>query len=123
MSVETFDVSKDAISVSEEAARHLRKQISKRGVRISVKESGCTGYMYIMDEADNSEEGDLTMTLDNGLEVFVDAQALPLLKGTEIRYELEGVNRSIKFHNPNVTAACGCGESFHVERKEEGENA
>lgn len=114
MSVETFDVSKDAISVSEEAAKHLRKQISKRGVRISVKESGCTGYMYIMDEADSSEEGDLTMTLDNGLEVFVDAQALPLLKGTEIKYELEGVNRSIKFHNPNVTAACGCGESFSV---------
>lgn len=114
MSVETFDVSKDAISVSDAAASHLRKQISKRGVRISVKESGCTGYMYIMDEADESQDGDLSMTLDNGLQVFVDAKALPLLQGTQIEYELEGVNRSIKFHNPNVTAACGCGESFSV---------
>tara|TARA_R110000823_G_scaffold47903_16_gene121915 strand:- start:3999 stop:4346 length:348 start_codon:yes stop_codon:yes gene_type:complete len=114
MSVETFDVSKDAISVSAAAASHLRKQISKRGVRISVKESGCTGYMYIMDEADESEDGDLSMTLDNGLQVFVDAKALPLLQGTQIEYEIEGVNRSIKFHNPNVTAACGCGESFNV---------
>ncbi|TXS94146.1 iron-sulfur cluster assembly accessory protein [Parahaliea maris] len=117
MSVESFDVTRDAIHVSEAAAIHLKKQLEKhggRGVRISVKESGCTGYMYVMDEVEHSETGDLVMNLDNGLEVYIDPASLPVLQGTEIAYEKEGINRTIKFHNPNVTAACGCGESFTV---------
>jgi iron-sulfur cluster assembly accessory protein len=117
MSVESFDVTRDALRVSEAAAGHLKKQLEKhggRGVRISVKESGCTGYMYVMDEVEQAEAGDLVMHLDNGLELYIDPASLPVLKGTEIAYEKEGINRTIKFHNPNVTAACGCGESFSV---------
>lgn len=117
MSVETFDASSDAIRVSEAAASHLKKQLEQkggRGVRISVRESGCTGYMYVMDEVEHSEEGDLVMALDNGVELYIDRASLPVLQGTEIAYEKEGINRTIKFHNPNVTAACGCGESFSV---------
>ena len=48
MSVETFDVSSDVMSITPEAARHLKNQTESKGtsgVRISVKESGCTGYM------------------------------------------------------------------------------
>jgi len=117
MSVETFDVSSDALRVSPGAARHLKQQLEQhggRGVRISVKESGCTGYMYVMDEVERSEDGDVVMSLDNGLELYIDPASLPVLQGTEIAYEQEGINRSIKFHNPNVTAACGCGESFSI---------
>ncbi len=47
MTVETFDVSTDVISVTPEAAAHLKTQVEAKGVdgvRISVKESGCTGY-------------------------------------------------------------------------------
>ncbi|MFV0276869.1 MAG: HesB/IscA family protein [Parahaliea sp.] len=117
MSVQSFDVSRDAVQVTEAAAIYLKKQLEKhggRGVRISVKESGCTGYMYVMNEVEHSEQGDVVMNLDNGLELYIDAASLPVLRGTQIVYEKEGVNRSIKFHNPNVTAACGCGESFSV---------
>ena len=51
MSVEIFDVTHDSqsvISVTEAAAAHLLKQVQLKGmsaVRLSVKESGCTGYM------------------------------------------------------------------------------
>ncbi|EED35995.1 ATPase [Luminiphilus syltensis NOR5-1B] len=117
MSVETFDVSKDALHVSPDAAVHLKQQLERfggRGVRLSVKESGCTGYMYVMDQVEQSEAGDVVMNLDNGLELYIDPESLPVLQGTEIAYEKEGINRTIKFHNPNVTAACGCGESFSV---------
>jgi len=117
MSVETFDVTSDAIHISGAAASHLKKQLELhggQGVRLSVKESGCTGFMYVMDEVEHSEQGDLVMALDNGLELYIDAGSLPVLKGTEIAYEKEGINRTIKFHNPNVTAACGCGESFSI---------
>ncbi|PLW82340.1 iron-sulfur cluster assembly accessory protein [Kineobactrum sediminis] len=117
MSVETFDVTTDAVVISPAAASHLKKQLEqsgKRAVRISVRESGCTGFMYVMDEVDQSATGDLEVHLENGLDVFIDPSSLPVLNGTRVDYEREGVNRTIKFHNPNVTAACGCGESFSI---------
>ena len=35
--------------------------------------------------------------------------------GTQLDYVKEGINRTLKFLNPNVTAACGCGESFSID--------
>jgi iron-sulfur cluster assembly accessory protein len=118
MSVETFDVSTDVITVTPEAARHLKSQVQAKGasaVRISVKESGCTGYMYVMEEVDAGREQDLSLNLDNGVGVYVDANSIGFLRGTELDYVQEGINRTLKFKNPNVTAACGCGESFSIE--------
>lgn len=118
MSVETFDVSTDVLSVTEEAAQHLKSQVEskgKTGVRISVKESGCTGYMYVMEEVDNGEDNDVCVDLDNGTHVYVDPDSIGVLRGTQLDYVKEGINRTLKFINPNVTAACGCGESFSIE--------
>lgn len=118
MSVETFNVSTDVISVTPEAAQHLKSQTQSMGasaVRISVKESGCTGYMYVMDEVDAGEASDVTIGLDNGVNVYVAADSIGFLRGTELDYVREGINRTLKFKNPNVTAACGCGESFSIE--------
>ena len=118
MSVETFDVSTDVISVTPDAAAHLKQQVESKGasaVRISVKESGCTGYMYVMEEVNAGEDQDVTVDLDNGVNVFVDAGSIGFLRGTELDYVREGINRTLKFKNPNVTAACGCGESFSIE--------
>lgn len=118
MTVETFDVSTDVLSITAEAAQHLKVQVERkgvRGVRISVKESGCTGYMYVMEEVDGSEAEDVTIALDNGVSVYVAAESIGFLRGTELDYVREGINRTLKFKNPNVTAACGCGESFSIE--------
>jgi iron-sulfur cluster assembly accessory protein len=117
MSVEIFDTANDVITVTPDAARHLQQQAGKKGVhgvRISVKESGCTGYMYVMEEVDEGQAGDVVVALDNGLVVFVDAQSVAFLHGTRLDYVREGINRTLKFINPNVTAACGCGESFSI---------
>jgi iron-sulfur cluster assembly accessory protein len=118
MSVETFDVSADVIRVTPEAATHLKHTAESKGtsgVRISVKESGCTGYMYVMEEVNSGEDSDVSLSLDNGVHVFVDADSIGFLRGTELDYVREGINRTLKFRNPNVTAACGCGESFSIE--------
>jgi iron-sulfur cluster assembly accessory protein len=116
MNVETFDISAP-LRVTPAAAEHFRKRldgIGKRGVRISVKESGCTGFMYVMDEVDTGANGDTVVELGNGVTIYLDAQAVDFLRGTEIDYTREGINRSLKFRNPNVVAECGCGESFSV---------
>jgi len=107
------------ISVTPEAARHLKTQVETKGrtgVRISVRESGCTGYMYVLEDVDESGRNDLTVELDNGVRIFVDADSIGFLRGTRLDYVREGINRSLKFKNPNVTAACGCGESFSIEQ-------
>jgi iron-sulfur cluster assembly accessory protein len=118
MSVETFDVSTDVLSVTPDAAKHLKTQVEAKGfkgVRISVKESGCTGHMYVMEEVNDSQAKDVTLALDNGVSVFVDASSIGFLRGTELDYVRDGINRTLKFKNPNVTAACGCGESFSID--------
>ena len=120
MSVEIFDVNHDpqtVIFVTEAAAAHLLKQVKLKGmsaVRLSVKESGCTGYKYVMEEVNAPQSGDLTVSAGNDLTVYVDVVALPYLRGTELDMVQQGVNRTLHFNNPNVSVACGCGESFDI---------
>jgi len=118
MSVSTFDIDRDVITVTPAAAAHLKAQLDARraaGVRISVKESGCTGYMYVFEEVDQAGHDDIVVRLENGVSVFLDPKALPVVRGTEIDYAREGINRTLKLNNPNVTNACGCGESFSID--------
>ena len=117
MSVETFDVKNAPVTVTPAAAEHFRTSLSAKGlsgVRISVRESGCTGFKYVMDEVPAGREGDVLIELDNGVSLYLEPAALSYLRGTRIDYTREGINRSVTFNNPNVTAACGCGESFSI---------
>jgi iron-sulfur cluster assembly protein len=50
----------------------------------------------------------------HGVKVAVDRKSLPYLAGTELDFTREGLNEGLKFNNPNVKDACGCGESFNV---------
>lgn len=118
MSVETFDVKEQLLTVTPAAARHFHASLQQKalsGVRIDVQESGCTGFKYVMTEVAAGTEGDVAVELDNGITLYLTPAALPFLRGTEIDYTREGVNYNLKFNNPNVTAECGCGESFSVE--------
>jgi iron-sulfur cluster assembly accessory protein len=119
MSVQQFDVKSELVKVTPAAAEHFRNSLAGKGlsgVRISVRESGCTGFKYVLDEvASAASEDDVELELGNGVSLFLAPAALAFLRGTEIDYAREGVNRSLKFNNPNVTAEGGCGESFSVE--------
>jgi iron-sulfur cluster assembly accessory protein len=117
MTVETFDMQGQPLTVTPAAAEHFRSSLAACGlpaVRISVQESGCTGFKYVMEEVDAGREGDLDLALDNGVHVFLDGEAVDFMRGTTIDYTRDGINRTLKFRNPNVVAECGCGESFSV---------
>jgi len=58
---------------------------------------------------------DIIVTLENGMQVFIDIGSVPYLRGTELDIVQQGVNRVLQFNNPNVSVACGCGESFDIE--------
>lgn len=117
MSVESFDPTSQAVSVTPAALEHFRRQLIHqpgKSVRVSIKKSGCTGFMYVIDMVEQGAEGDLHYQLDDQVELLVDRDSLAVLSGTEIDMVKEGINRQIRFINPNVKDQCGCGESFSV---------
>lgn len=105
------------ITLTDKAANHIRRFLEKRGkgqgVRIGVKTSGCSGMAYTLEFVDTLDENDQVFD-NNGIKVFVDAKSLVYLDGTQLDYVKEGLQEGFKFENPNATATCGCGESFHV---------
>jgi iron-sulfur cluster assembly protein len=106
-----------AITLSDNAAQHVRRFIEKRGkgigLRLGVRTSGCSGLSYALEFADEAAPDDLRFE-SRGIVLLVDPKSLALLDGTELDYVREGLNEGFKFHNPNVKAQCGCGESFSV---------
>ncbi len=106
-----------AITLTESAALHIRKQIEKNGngigLRLGVKKSGCSGFAYTMDITQEVSENDRVFE-NFGAKLVVDADSLPFLEGTELAYVKEGLGHVFKFNNPNVKNQCGCGESFAV---------
>ena len=106
-----------AITLTESAAKHIRQQIEKSGggigLRLGVKKSGCSGFAYTMDIAQEIFDDDKVFE-NFGAKLVVDAESLPFLEGTELAYVKEGLGHVFKFNNPNVKNQCGCGESFAV---------
>ncbi|MCC6533671.1 MAG: iron-sulfur cluster assembly accessory protein [Burkholderiales bacterium] len=108
-----------AITLSESAAQHIRKQLGKRGrgigLRLGVKRVGCSGLAYTMDYADALSDQDVVFEA-HGAKVIIDRAALAYIDGTVVDFRREGLAESFKFDNPNVSATCGCGESFSVDK-------
>jgi len=67
----------------------------------------------VVDLAAAIAEDDRVLDID-GIRVVVDPKSLPLVDGTLIDFQRQGLNASFVFHNPNATGECGCGESFTV---------
>lgn len=120
MTVETYDpqAATAPVTVTPAAVEHFRRQLKKdqsaRAIRLSVKESGCTGYMYVVDLVPSAGEQDLHQKLDDDIELLIDRGSLGIVNGTQIDLVTEGVNRQLRFQNPNAKDHCGCGESFSV---------
>ena len=109
-----------AIQLTENAAKQIRAQLAKRGrgigLRVGVKNVGCSGFAYTYDYADEVRPDDrLFEAFDT--KVVVDAKSLEFLDGSTLNFVKEGLKRVFKVENPNVDATCGCGESFSVKEK------
>jgi iron-sulfur cluster assembly accessory protein len=117
MSTESFDPKATVLTMTPAAAAHVRRQLEITGrdaLRLSVVESGCSGYMYELDYTDTVNADDLVCRVAPGVSVCVAPDVVGLVVGTEIDYVREGINATLKFRNPNADAECGCGESFSV---------
>ncbi|MDY0022098.1 iron-sulfur cluster assembly accessory protein [Arenimonas caeni] len=107
-----------AITLTPAAADRIRSYQSGTpgtlGLRFGVRKSGCTGFAYVVDMATAVGPDDVVFE-SAGVKVFVDAESLPQVDGTEIDFTSQGLNQQFVFRNPNVEDACGCGESFSTK--------
>jgi len=105
---------KDAVTMTEAAVAQITQLMNtgdKKGLRIGVKKGGCAGMEYTMDYVDTVDPNDEVVEKD-GARVMIAPMAQMFLFGTEIDYEVSLLEAGFKFKNPNVTEACGCGESI-----------
>ncbi len=117
MSLNTFDP-KVAVTLTDTAIRHIEKQLSqaegKKGFKLYLQTSGCSGFMYETTLCEAPEADDKVFHITENLDLYVPLKDLPMLNGTQIDFITVGLNSMFQFKNPNVTGECGCGESFSV---------
>lgn len=107
-----------AVTLTDTAASHVSKMLQQRGhgigLRIGTKKSGCTGFSYVVDYADDFDDSDQVFE-SHGVKVVVEEGSLARIDGMEVDFVKSSLlNEGFEFRNPNVKDACGCGESFSV---------
>ena len=111
-------MSEQVIKLSDNAANRIKEIMSKAdntaiGVRVGVKSGGCAGMSYMMEYAKEAKQNEEVIE-DKGVKVFIDANAVMYLLGTEMDYKTDKFSSQFVFKNPNETERCGCGESFKI---------
>jgi len=105
------------ITLTERAAKHIESSLKRRGkgigLRLGVKQVGCSGLAYKIEWAEEARPEDLKFET-HGVAVYVEPGSLQFIDGSEVDFVREGLNERFKFNNPNVKGECGCGESFSV---------
>jgi iron-sulfur cluster assembly protein len=106
-----------SVSLTPAARERVQSCLARRGsgvgLRLGVRKTGCSGFAYVVNYADDIGRGDVVFDQD-GVKVIVDRESLELIDGTEIDFVRQGLNEAFRFRNPNVRGECGCGESFSV---------
>ena len=105
---------KQAVTLTQKAVKQINALMEKNGhygLRLGVKKGGCAGMEYTLTYVDEVEQHDEVIEQD-GARVLIAPMAQMFLFGTEIDYEVSLLEAGFRFNNPNVTEACGCGESI-----------
>lgn len=106
-----------AITLTPVAFQRVQRFVAESGalgLRFGVTRTGCSGWGHVADLAREQREGDTVFEQD-GVKIYVDADSLALVDGTEIDFGKQGLSETFVFRNPNATAECGCGESFTTQ--------
>jgi len=104
--------------LTDAAAAQVRRLLAQRGkesagVRVGVRNAGCSGLAYSLEYADEIGAFD-EVVVDKGVTVLIDPKAVMFLIGSEMDFVEDKLKSGFTFTNPNEKGRCGCGESFHV---------
>jgi iron-sulfur cluster assembly protein len=87
---------------------------TKSGLRIGLKKGGCAGMEYTMEIIEEPDASDIEC-MQGEARVLIAPMAQMFLLGMEIDYQTSLLDSGFVFQNPNVSDACGCGESISFE--------
>ena len=104
---------KSPVTITPAAEARIAALMSGKGaygLRIGLKKGGCAGMEYTMELAEAPEAAEEVVE-QGGARVLIAPKAQMFLFGTEIDFEQGLLDSGFRFRNPNVSDACGCGES------------
>jgi len=109
---------KQLIDITDLAVLKIKELLEQRdtpamGIRVGVKQGGCSGLSYYIEYADEKDTYDEVIE-SGGVKVFIQPKAVMYLLGTQMDYMDTEIKSGFVFKNPNEKGKCGCGESFHV---------
>ncbi len=106
------------VEISERAAARINEVLVENpeysGLRVGLKDGGCSGYVYLMDFESGPDDDDLIFERD-GARVYVHPLHLPFLDGSALGWAEGEMQSGFHLNNPQISRMCGCGESFDVE--------
>lgn len=108
---------KQAVTLTPAAVAQIKRLMERdghAGLRLGIKKGGCAGMEYTMDYAQSVNPLDEVVEQD-GARVMIAPLAQMFLFGTQVDYTSTLLESGFKFNNPNVTEACGCGESIRFD--------
>lgn len=108
------------IKITDDAAKAIAEKVSAKdgakGLRLTIKSTGCSGYSYKMEYAmDENLDADDKIEA-GGAALYIPKISSWMLFGMEIGYAEDKMSSGFTFTNPNESGRCGCGESFSIER-------
>ena len=112
------ETKKQIIEVTDVATDKIKDLLEKRGkesagIRVGVKQGGCSGLAYYIEYADEIDKYDEVIE-SKGVKVLIQPKAVMYLLGTTMDYVSTNIKSGFVFQNPNEKDKCGCGESFRV---------
>jgi iron-sulfur cluster assembly protein len=106
------------VTLTDKAAEKVKELLNGQGsdpaagLRVAIRGGGCSGFQYAL-AFDEEREGDQVFE-HNDIKLLIDSQSLGFVDGSQVDY-VEGLQGAgFAVNNPNVVAACGCGQSFRT---------
>ncbi|MBK1693349.1 iron-sulfur cluster assembly protein IscA [Chromatium weissei] len=107
-----------SVTLTDAAATHITAMLARHGnsigLRLGTKKSGCNGFAYVVDYAEQITDNDRVFE-SHGIQIVIDNDQLTYLDGVEIDFVRSNLlNQGFEFRNPQAKERCGCGESFSI---------
>lgn len=109
------------MTLTDRAQQHLAKMIHNQsgiGVLVALEKAGCAGYMYRIEIIQSQPEDCVQIAICQQVTVYVPYSSIPRLNGCQLDYQMNQLEKKAVFNNPNVTLACGCGDSVELIQAE-----